>query len=361
MKVRICRVSVVVLLSVLSAQTNAGFSQTRKSGGDEAQCCPDAKTKDGQNIIAVINGSRPIREREIDEVVGSQLFNLQERIYNLRKKALEELIVQILLKEEAEKRGVSEDELRKQLMPEKVDVKRSEVEKAYADILGNLENMNKDEAKQRIRLDLESRMRLETYKAAIADLVGKARIEMFLSEPAPPSSRINAEGPSRGPRDAPVTVVEFSDFQCPFCKQAATSLKPLIESYGSKVRWVFKQMPLPIHSDAFRAAQASLCASEQGKFWEYHDILFASGELSAEQLKKHAANLGLRLDEFSACLSSETSAANVRKDTQEAMKADVQGTPTYFVNGRIIRGFKSIDDFKKIIDQAIQRGKDSKN
>jgi protein-disulfide isomerase len=356
MNARVFRLLVIVLVAVLSGDAKMGFSQTQKSRAAEAQCCPDAKPKDGQDIIAVINGNRVIREKEIDEVVGSPLYNLQERIYNLRKKALEDLVVQILLKEEAAKRGISEDQLRKQLMPAKVDVKQSDVDKAYADILGTLENMSKDEAKQRIRLDLEGRMKLERYKAAVADLVGKAKIEMLLSEPVPPSSRINAEGPSRGPRDAPVTVVEFSDFQCPYCKQAASSLKPLIESYGSKVKWVFKQMPLPIHADAFRAAQASLCASEQGKFWEYHDVLFASGELSEEELKKHASNLGLRLDEFNTCLSSEASANIVRRDMQEAMKADVQGTPTYFVNGRILRGFKSTDDFKKTIDQALQQG-----
>lgn len=355
MKARECLVLTVFLLVLLFGNTEVSFSQTQKPKSDEAHCCQDTKTKDGQEIVAVVNGSRLIREKEIDETIGSQLYSLQERIYNLRKKALENLIIQILLKEEASKRGVTDEELTKQLMPYKVDVKQSEVDKAYADILSTLENMNEDEAKQRIRLDLESRLKFDKYKAAVSELIGRANIETFLSEPVPPSSRINAEGPSRGPRDAPVTIVEFSDFQCPYCKQAAISLKPVIQNYGSKVRFVFKQMPLPIHPDAFKAAQASVCAGEQGKFWEYHDILFSSGELSEQALKKHASDLGLRSSEFNTCLSSEASAGIVRRDIQEAMQAGIQGTPTFFVNGRIMRGTKSAEDFKNVIDQALQQ------
>lgn len=355
MKARVFGVSIFVLLALLTGNIEASFSQAEKPKSDEANCCQDTKTKDGDAIIAVINGNRIIREKEIDEALGSQLYSLQERIYNLRKKALDNLMIQILLKEEASKRGVTDEELRKQLMPYKVDVKPSEVDKNYADILSTLENMNEDDAKQRIRLDLESRLKFDIYKAAVSEVIGRARIETFLSVPVPPSARINAEGPSRGPRDAAVTIVEFSDFQCPYCKQAAISLKPLIESYGSNVRLVFKQMPLPIHADAFKAAQASVCAGEQGKFWEFHDILFSSGELSEQALKKYALNLGLRTNEFNTCLSSETSAAIVRRDMQEAMRADVQGTPTYFVNGRIMRGMRNVDDFKQVIDQALQQ------
>jgi len=355
MKARVFRVPIFALLALLTGNIEVSVSQAERPNTDPADCCQDTRAKEGDEVVAVINGITIIREKEIDEAIGAQLYSLQERIYNLRKKALENLIAQILLKEEASKRGVTEDELRKQLMPSRVVVKQSDVDKSYADILGTLENMNEDEAKQRIRLDLESRLKLDTYKAAVSEIISKARIETFLSVPVPPSSRINAEGPSRGPHDAPVTIVEFSDFQCPYCKQAAFSLKPLIEGYGSNIRLVFKQMPLSIHPDAFKAAQASVCAAEQGKFWEFHDVLFSSGDLSEEALKKYALNLGLKMNEFNTCLSSETSAAVVRRDMQEAMRADVQGTPTFFVNGRIMRGIRNVEDFKTVIDQALQQ------
>jgi protein-disulfide isomerase len=127
-----------------------------------------------------------------------------------------------------------------------------------------------------------------------------------------------------------------------------------MQSHGSDVRFVFKQMPLPIHPDAFKAAQASVCADEQGKFWEYHDILFSANDLSEQALKKYAVDLGLKTDEFNTCLVSEASATGVRRDMQEARQFDVQGTPTFFVNGRLIRGLKSLEDFRNVIDQALK-------
>jgi protein-disulfide isomerase len=341
--------SVAVLLALLG-DSNAALGQ-QPSNPALAQ----EHKEDGKDIVALINESRVITQKEIDDAIGPQLYALQEKVYNLRKKALENLVTRVLLSDEAKNRGVSEAELRQQLIPHKVEVKQSDIDTAYANNLGILENMSEDEAKQRIRLDLENRMKLDAYKAAVSNIVSRGKIRTFLTEPVPPSSSIRADGPSTGPVDAPVTIVEFSDFQCPYCRQAATILKPLIRSYGANVRFVFKQMPLPIHADAFKAAQASVCAGEQGKFWEYHDILFRSTELSEPALTKYASAIGLETNAFNACLSSEASARVVRKDMEEAMQAGVQGTPTYFVNGRILRGIKSAEDFKKVIDQALKQ------
>ncbi len=353
MNIKIPRVSIVVLLVLLFGNGNLDFCQSQEAKPEEPKD-PGSKGV-GSHIVALINGSRVVTEREIDEAVGSQLFPLQERIYDLRKKALDDIVIGVLLNEEAKKRGITEAELREQLVPYKVEVKQSDVDNAYANNLSTLENMSADEAKQRIRLDLETRLRFDLYKSAISEIISKGKIETFLSEPVPPSSKISVDGPSRGPRNAPVTIVEFSDFQCPYCKRAAVGLKPLIQSYGSEVRFVFKQMPLSIHADAFKAAQASVCAGDQGKFWEYHDILFGASELSEQALKKYAADLGLKTNEFDTCLDSEVSATIVRKDMQEAMQAGVQGTPTYFVNGRIVKGMKSSEDFKNVIDQALRQ------
>jgi protein-disulfide isomerase len=117
-------------------------------------------------------------------------------------------------------------------------------------------------------------------------------------------------------------------------------------------------MPLAIHPDAFNAARASVCAAEQGRFWEYHDMLFGSSDLTEPTLQKYVAELGLAHAEFNICLKSETSSAAVRRDMREALQADVQGTPTFFVNGKVIRGIKSLEDFKSVIDQALQARND---
>ncbi|MEN3335359.1 MAG: hypothetical protein V7641_4724 [Blastocatellia bacterium] len=344
---------IVIALVIISVGGETGYCQTKRPEGPETTVYK-AQKKGRQDVVAVIDGNLVITEHEVDEAAGSQLYTLQEKIFSLRQSILKNLLIQTVLKEEAKRRGMTEGELRKQLMPDRVEVKQSDIDQAYADNLSVLENMNEDEAKQRIRLDLESRLKFDRYKAAVTEILSRAKIETFLSEPVPPASTINAEGPSKGPRDASVTIIEFSDFQCPYCKQAATNLKPLMQSYGSDVRFVFKQMPLPIHPDAFKAAQASVCAGEQGEFWEYHDILFSADDLSEQALKKYASDLGLPSDEFNSCLASEASATVVRRNMQEARQADVQGTPTFFVNGKIIRGLKSLEDFKNVIDHTLK-------
>src|SRR5215831_10055341 len=137
---------------------------------------------------------------------------------------------------------------------------------------------------------------------------------------------------------AAVTVTEFSDFQCPYCKRAASVVEQLRQSYGNKVKFVFKQMPLPMHKQAFKAAQASVCAGEQGRFWDYNDQLFAAGDLSPGALQGIAGDVGLKQGEFNQCLDSQESRAAVEKDLADAERLGVNGTPTLVINGQTING-----------------------
>jgi len=335
----------LVTMTAIAAQTPKQTESDRRNGPRDGGC---------ERIVAIINDNISITEKEVDDAIGAQLYNLQERIYALRKKTLDDIVSQLVLKLEATKRRITVEELKRQLIPKTVEAPQSEIDKNYAHLLGTLENMNEDEAKLRIRLDIENRSKLDAYKEGVARLVSQAKIETLLEPTASAASLISNDGPSKGPLDAPVTILEFSDFQCPFCKQAAVALKPLLESYGENVRLIFKQMPLAIHADAFKAAQASVCAEEQGKFWELHDRLFRSTDLSESALNVYALELGLKIPEFTSCLSSEDSAVVVRKDMQEANRVDIQGTPTFFVNGRIVRGFKNVAEFKSMIDQALK-------
>src|SRR5438093_8560195 len=135
-----------------------------------------------------------------------------------------------------------------------------------------------------------------------------------------------------------VTITEFSDFQCPYCKRAASVVEQVRRTYGERVNVIFKQMPLRMHQHAFKAAQASVCAKEQGKFWEYHDQLFFSADLSGDALNRAAAEVGLKQSEFSECMASGISRSAVMKDMDEAERLGVVGTPTLFVNGRAFKG-----------------------
>src|SRR5947208_2743566 len=152
-----------------------------------------------------------------------------------------------------------------------------------------------------------------------------------------------------------VTVTEFSDFQCPYCQRAAVVVEQLRKSYGDNVQFVFKQMPLPMHQYAFKAAEAAVIAQQQGKFWEYHDRLFAATDLSVNALKAMAAEVGLKQDQFSQALDSDASRAAVEKDVQDARELGVRGTPTFFVNGKIVRGAATLTRLTGAINGALTR------
>jgi protein-disulfide isomerase len=159
--------------------------------------------------------------------------------------------------------------------------------------------------------------------------------------------------PLRSSAPSPVIVTEFSDFQCPYCQQAAMVVEQLRQTYGDNVKFVFKQMPLPFHQYAFKAAQAAVIAQQQGKFWEFHDRLFAAHDLSVDALKHMAVEVGLKEDEFNQDLDSETIRTVVQKDIEEARQLGVRGTPTFFVNGRVVREPSSFTALKQEIDRAM--------
>ncbi|MEP7125009.1 MAG: thioredoxin domain-containing protein [Byssovorax sp.] len=160
--------------------------------------------------------------------------------------------------------------------------------------------------------------------------------------------------PTRGSATAPVTVVVFSDFQCPFCSRAESTVKEIEAAYPGKIRVVFKNSPLPFHDHARLAAKATLAANEQGKFWEYHDALFAhQHDLDRASLERYAGDLGLDLRRFRAALDDARLDLAVEADITEAHRLEVQGTPTFFVNGRIVRGAQPLAAFRARVDQAL--------
>ncbi|MCI0573808.1 MAG: DsbA family protein [Myxococcaceae bacterium] len=165
-----------------------------------------------------------------------------------------------------------------------------------------------------------------------------------------------AEAPSWGPKEAKVTIVEWSDFQCPFCSRVNPTLKQIKETYPNDVRIVFRHQPLPMHPDAPLAAQASMAAHEQGKFWEYHDRLFENQrKLDRGSLEQYAQELGLNVAQFKAALDSRKYEAYVQKDSQDGSAAGASGTPTFFVNGRQVVGAQPFANFKTAIDEELAR------
>jgi protein-disulfide isomerase len=176
-------------------------------------------------------------------------------------------------------------------------------------------------------------------------------------EPSPPTTvKVSVSGrPSRGPEGAKVTVVEFTDYECPFCKRHFNETYPaLIAAYEGRIRYVVRNFPLARHPLAPKAAEAAECAHEQGRFWEYHDVLFRTEALDLESLKRHATGLGLDRSRFDQCLDSGAKAEVVRQDMEDGRRYGVSATPTFFINGEKLTGAKSLDVFRKMIDDRLR-------
>jgi protein-disulfide isomerase len=205
-------------------------------------------------------------------------------------------------------------------------------------------------------------------KAKVYDAIMKtAKAEVGGGAPSKPSDGEAAPGPAkkvdvgnapvRGPKNAPISVVLFSDFQCPFCGRVEPAISELEKAYPGKVRVAWKNYPLPFHNNAKPAAEAALAANEQGKFWEMHDILFKNQQaLTAADLEKYAKEIGLDMGKFKAAIDSHKFAAQVEADTKQGSALGVQGTPAAFVNGNLVSGAQPVEAFKKIVDAELKGG-----
>ncbi len=343
-RMRAIRFTSVSLFLLMGLAWQPGYGQTANGG------------RGSEEIVAIVGDKRIITLKEVDVLLGRPLQELQERLYELRKNALENLITKLLLAEEAAAQEVTVEVLMRRLAPETVTVDADEVEQIYRENISGLGQMREDEARQRIRLDLESRKKVERYLLAIAELRRRAPVEILLPEPDTPALLVTQTGPAKGSAESLITIIEFSDFQCPYCKQARKSLEQLLASEPG-VRLIFKHLPLAIHPQAFRAAQAAVCAAEQGRFWPYHDRLFDAADLSEAALQRHASEMGLNHRAFADCLQSENSRAAVLKDMEEAQQLNIQGTPTFVINGRLVTGAKDLAGFKQLIEELRKKQK----
>jgi len=184
-------------------------------------------------------------------------------------------------------------------------------------------------------------------------------VEVYLSKPERPVYEVKIDGsPYTGASDAKVTIVEFSDFQCPFCAKGAKLVDDLKKKYGEKIKVVFKNFPLPFHKDAKRAAMAALCANEQGDkyFWKLHDKMFgAQHNLSKDGLKEMAKNIGLAEKKFAECLDTNKYMAQVESDINHGKDVGVKSTPTFFVNGKVVSGALPLETFSELIDKDLNK------
>jgi protein-disulfide isomerase len=320
-----------------------------------AACVLTASVAQGQaqQVVATVDGES-ITQEMVDAEIASQLFPLQKQIFALRNAALQNLIIHQLLVAEAKRQGTSLDQLKRWMMVGDVTVTPEQVEKLYLQNHSAFASMNPDEVREKLRFDLESQARLQLYRAKLARIREQARIEIFLSEPRLAINVSSNPAAIRGPSGSKIVITEFSDFQCPFCRQAEPVIRKILEDYRDTVRLDFRQLPLEIHPFALPAAKGSYCAGQQGKFWEYHDAVFDLSSLSQESLNQVVKDLQIDLVSFEKCLTSTQSQAAIDADLREAIRLGVNGTPTLLINGRPFGGPMRVEDLKREIDEELE-------
>src|SRR5215470_3405739 len=276
-------------------------------------------------------------------------------IYEARRAAIDDIAGEKLIDIEAKARGVTTTALIDQEITSKIQpVTDADVTAWYNANSARVKGASLDQVRVPIRNLLTQQRTSAVYQRFVDQLKEKTPVRILLE--APRQKIATADSPYQGPANAPIELVEFSDFQCPYCYRAHPTVKQVLNTYGNKVRFVYRNYPLPNHPNAFPAAEAAQCANEQGQFWAYHDRLFADQtKLGEADLKASAAALGMDAGRFNACLDSHKYKERVDADMRAGVEAGVDGTPAFFINGRMLSGAQPYDEFKKVIDEELAR------
>jgi len=333
--------------------------------------CANAQTAQGAQPVTVA-GANP---DEVVATVGDKKFTLKDvearwqaddpaerarvtqLLYQHRRQSVEQLIGDYLIEEAAKKAGLPKEKyLEAEMLKRKAPVTDAEIQKVYEENKDRVGTQTVEQLRGSISEFIE-RNRTAQNIAILVDELRKAGPAVKVSlDPPRYDVAIAEHDPSRGPVDAPITIVEFSEYQCPFCGRVTPTLKGLEQKYAGKVRLVFKDFPLQNHLQAPKAAEAAHCAGEQGKYWELHDQLFSNQQqLQIADLRKHAGAVGLDQAAFDQCLDSGKHAANVQADVDLGTQMGVQSTPTIYINGRIVTGAQPAAVFEAIIDDELAR------
>jgi protein-disulfide isomerase len=324
-------------------------------GGAAPASAPQGSA-DGATAVARV-GDRTISSAELDARVKEDLFEreMTQRSpsdqYELRAQAAERMVEQIALESAASARGLSIDALLKAELDAAGGVTDAEVDAFYQ---ANRQRMPQDRTLDAMRPAIRSHLEQGKIEQIRANLRQQAKAEILLE---PPRVQVSGTGHARGPEKAPVTIVEFSDYQCPFCLRAEPTVEAVLARYGDKVRLEYRHLPLvQIHPRAQPAAVAAVCAEKQGKFWEYHARLFQNQKaLEEADLKKYASEVGLDGKAFDACRVQPEAAQRVSSDMEAASRAGIDGTPAFLVNGILLSGARPLEDFVRLIERELAR------
>jgi protein-disulfide isomerase len=309
----------------------------------------EARPASHEEVVAVLDG-KPLTLADLEHKEAAKLLPARDQYYKAQREALDQLIDDALLDMQAQREHVTVQQLLDSHVMTKIkDPTEDQLEVYY-------EGLQTDQPFAAVRDKILETIRqhriAKARKEYLNSLRNQANLEVLLASPSVDVALGNA--PTRGAQNAPVLVIEFADYECPYCQKIAPDLKRLQQDYSGKVLFAFKDFPLPMHKHSQKTAEATRCAGLQDKFWEYHDLLFAKGSgLEIAQLKDYARTLKLDADAFDRCLDSGETAAAVKQDLEQGQKLGLTGTPSFFVNGHFFSGAASYSMIREIVDQQL--------
>jgi protein-disulfide isomerase len=325
-------------------------------------CSPSAaqqpRPQTPSDIVATV-GSTSITLAEVDEKALQQstgsfgAMKLSQALFEARRLAVEGLIEDELLAQDARARKLDQATVIQQEITAKV-AEPTDAETAlwFQQNQSRLQGASLEQAGAAIKSYLVQQRTLAARQQYVDGLRAKVATRIMLDPPRQVIAK--ADRPSKGPATAPIEMIEFSDFQCPFCVSAVPTVNQVLSEYGDRIHFTYRHYPLATHPRARPAAEASQCAAEQGKFWQFHDKLFADqSRLGDEDFKQHAAQLGLDTAQFAACVDSHKYQAEIDTDIRVGNEAGVSGTPAFYINGRMLSGAQPFEAFKRIIDEEL--------
>jgi len=322
---------------------------------------PTATAPQDDSTVVAKFGDRPITLDELHDWMKEDFIKKLEasqgasQAYEVRSDALKRMIDEELLKNEAAKTGITPKELLLQEMREPSPISDAEVRNYYTKNVGRAGGGPPyEQISDQLREFLEAQRDNEFRDLYLRVLRDEARVQ-FLMQPA--RVEVAATGASIWPADAPITILEFSDYECPYCQRAEPALWKLIETYPEQVRWVYRHFPLVgMHTKATGAAEATVCAQRQGRFWEMHRVVFANTRnLSRESLQRYAEQVGLDMEKFSTCMDEGEATEVVSQDLREGRAVGVTGTPAFFLNGIPFSGALPFEEFDQMVQEELSR------
>jgi len=304
-----------------------------------------------ETVVVEINGTKVTYGAFADKRSGA-MFQASNAYYEAEKKAMDSFVDDALLEQEAKKENVTVDQLLDRHVNAVIAKEPSEEAlRLYYEVLNIKEPF---ESVRSQMLEHLRQFRMGKAKATyLLSLHNDAKVVVSLN---PPRAEVSMKDTMvRGTAKAPVTIIEYADYECPYCQQMQATLAKVETEYQGKIEFAYKDVPLPMHSHAQKASEAAYCAADQGKFWEYHDMLFATKQLEIPQLKEHARTLKLDGTAFDTCLDSGATAEKVKMKLAEGTSLQIEGTPSFLINGRFFNGGMTYEQLRAVIEDELQR------